>query len=161
MKTSLPVLKISKKTPLKVEAKNGDETVVFWIELPNWNFQDKKRKEKEYSSLLKTISNKMRSTMEELETQTQVSEASFDKIAAAFFDPATLEPLKDWFLSNLQALDNLNISVKGEASEEEIITRLTSEHEWFSAIFSEIWTYDYNIQALSNRVQAFFVGNNA
>ena len=158
-KTQAPVLKVSKKTPLKVEAKNGDETLIFWVELPNWSYQDKKKKEREYTLILKNIGKQMRSTIDEVENQAQVSEASFDKLVSAFFDSDTLEPLKAWFLKNIQALDNLDIVVKGD-KEEETITRLTSEHEWFESIFSELWSYDYNIQALSTRVQAFFAGNN-
>lgn len=159
--TQVPTLKVAKKTPLKVEAKNGDETLIFWIELPNWGYTEKKKKEREYTNILKSIGKQMRSTFDAAEEQTQVSEAYFDKLASEFFDATTLEPLRAWFLANVKALDNLDIVVKSPNKEdEETITRLTSEHVWFESIFSELWSYDYNIQALSARVQAFFAGNN-
>lgn len=159
MSKNKPVLKLSKKTSLKVEAKNGIDTFTFFVEIPHWNYVDKKKKEAEYMQITKVIGKQMKSVIEETENLSQISTDTFENILKKLADPSYLEPMKQWFLANIQAIDGLVLEkIDLDASEEETITRLTKDSEWFAGIFSEIWTFDENIAALTESFNAFFKG---
>lgn len=158
MSKKAPVLKLSKKTPLKIEAKNGEENIIFFAEIPHWNYVDKKKKELEFFQVIKGIGKQMKSAIEETETLSQITEETFNEILQTLSDPVNLEELKLWFLKNIQALDGIELVLSEPGSEDEIITRLTKDSEWFETIFSELWSYDYNVSALNARFNAYFKG---
>jgi len=158
MSKKVPVLKLSKKTPLKIEAKNGEEEFVFWIELPHWNYLDKKKQEKAFFQANKEVQKLHGSIVEQAQNLTELSETIVATVVADLADTSNLEPLKQWYLNNVQALNGLEISEKDSTSDEEIVTKLTRDHEWFIPIFEELWAYDYNIVALNLKLVNFFKG---
>jgi hypothetical protein len=156
--TMLPTLVQPKKIALDIVGKAGDTDFTFSTELLNWNYVEKKEKAKQFSEIYKKIMLSLENWKAELEALTAVSDTSVQALMDSFSDEELKTELKAFFLDNIEGLSGLKIELKDDKTGKVVdtITSLTKEHEYFQAIFDQIWAMDYNITGLCVRFNAFF-----